>query len=563
VAGSQSSVSKDSVKDSAPYAVVDLFAGPGGLGEGFAECRSGSGAPRFRTVLSVENDRHAYETLRLRAFLRKFEDGFPDAYYRFINGHSHEPNWEELAPAKWREATDETRCLELSDDEAVRGFLDERIEQIRSHWGDRTVLIGGPPCQAYSVVGRVRNHGKPRYDPNKDDRNLLYREYIDVLSKLRPAVAVMENVKGLLSASLGDRRVFPLVLTSLRFPRNDTTYRTYALCPRSGNASLLDDHSDPADFVVRAEEHGIPQARHRVFVVCVRDDIAGALPDALLPRLDRQDGRVSVADVLGAMPKLRSRLSAGDSPGAWRRAVLDAGREVGGIVPSAIPEENCRYRSLVADALKVLRDAPPPASGAPGFVAIPETCPEDLRNWIFDERIEKLPNNETRGHMSTDLTRYFFAAAYAAACGRSPKTRDFPAALAAEHRNWSSGSFDDRFRVQVGGSPATTVTSHLAKDGHYFIHPDPAQVRSLTVREAARVQTFRDNYLFCGPRTSQYVQVGNAVPPFLAWQIANSVWKVLEHHENRARSGHAAHPPGRSQARQSLPLAAAATLAAR
>jgi len=562
VAGSQIPVSKDRVKDSAPFAVVDLFAGPGGLGEGFAECRSGSGTPRFRTVLSVENDRHAYETLRLRAFLRKFGDGFPDEYYRFLNGHSGEPNWDELAPDKWREATDETRCLELGNGEES-DFLDERIEQIRSDWGDRTVLIGGPPCQAYSVVGRVRNHGKPRYDPDKDDRNLLYREYIDVLSKLRPAVAVMENVKGLLSASLGDRRVFPLVLTSLRFPRNDTTYRTYALCPRSGNASLLDDNSDPADFVVRAEEHGIPQKRHRVFVVCVRDDIAETLPDALLPRLDRQDSRVSVADILDAMPKLRSRLSAGDSPRAWRNAVLGAGRELGGIVPSTVPEENRRYRSVVADALKVLKAAPPPASGAAGSVAIPETCPEDLRNWIFDERVEKLPNNETRGHMAADLTRYFFAAAYAAACGRSPKTRDFPAALAAEHRNWSSGSFDDRFRVQVSGSPATTVTSHLAKDGHYFIHPDPAQVRSLTVREAARVQTFRDNYLFCGPRTSQYVQVGNAVPPYLAWQIANSVWKVLEHHENRARSRSAARSPGRSRAREPLPLAAAATFAAR
>lgn len=133
---------KDSLE---PYAVVDLFAGPGGLGEGFAGCRQPrSGAPRFRTVLSVENDRHAHRTLLLRAFLRKFEGGFPEEYYRFVNGQSPEPNWAELDPGKWRQAVDETRCLELGTTQA-HDFLKDRIEQIRRNWGDRTILIGGPP----------------------------------------------------------------------------------------------------------------------------------------------------------------------------------------------------------------------------------------------------------------------------------------------------------------------------------------------------------------------------------------------------------------------------------
>jgi DNA (cytosine-5)-methyltransferase 1 len=151
-----------------------------------------------------------------------------------------------------------------------------------------------------------------------------------------------------------------------------------------------------------------------------------------------------------------------------------------------------------------------------------------LKSWLVDKRLTRFPNNETRSHMLSDLGRYFFASLYGKVAKVSPKASEFPHELSPQHRNWRSGKFADRFRAQLWNGPATTVTSHISKDGHYFIHPDPAQCRSLTVREAARLQTFPDNYFFKGNRTQQFVQVGNAVPPFLAYRIAKALHGLLE-----------------------------------
>jgi len=157
-------------------------------------------------------------------------------------------------------------------------------------------------------------------------------------------------------------------------------------------------------------------------------------------------------------------------------------------------------------------------------------APRGLSSWYKDPKGWKgVCNHETRGHIQGDLIRYLFCASFGSVKHDddrwTPKASDFPSELAPNHSNWSSGKFADRFRVQTADRYATTITSHISKDGHYFIHPDPTQCRSLTVREAARIQTFPDNYFFVGNRTQQYTQVGNAVPPFLAAQIAKIVYQ--------------------------------------
>ena len=513
--------------------VVDLFSGPGGLAEGFAAFKDPHGRSRFNVVFSVEMEPTAHRTLVLRGFLRKFPSGYPAEYYDFLNRDvPRELDWTSLYPREWREACDETRRLVLGTSDAS-SFVRQRIAKIRARYGGRTVLLGGPPCQSYSVVGRARNAGNALYDPVNDKRQSLYLEYAEVLRQLQPAVAVMENVKGMLSAKQGGRPIFSDVMDSLANAGGKDRYWLYSLAPlhagRSWKGGL-----NPKDFLVRAEEHGIPQKRHRVFVVCIRRDVAATLRRDRRPALGHSDSIASVHDIIGEMPMLRSRLSLDDGAAAWQQVLKEAHRLALRHMPSLPSDMEQKFRLALDRAFVSTTGAALPCRAVQGDTDFPDTCPSPLREWIVDPNLTQLPNNETRGHIDEDIARYLYAAAYAFASGRSPRASDFPRALAARHKSWNTGKFVDRFRVQLANHPATTITSHISKDGHYFIHPDPAQCRSLTVREAARLQTFPDNYFFHGSRTQQYVQVGNAVPPYLAWQIARELCEVLDHRDTAA-----------------------------
>lgn len=514
------------------FAVVDLFAGPGGLAEGFSSIRYRDGSRPFNVVLSVEKEASAFQTLRLRSFFRQFDGKPPQEYYQFIEGEIPEPDWEAQFPAQWQRACTETLRMELGAPAAARE-IDERIGSIKRKFRGNTILIGGPPCQAYSLVGRARNRGTEGYVASKDHRHFLYREYIRILQELIPAAFVMENVKGLLSSSVDGDRIFDRVIEDLGRVGGGS-YKLVPLAPRRTQPSLFEEVASPRalDFVVQSEDYGIPQSRHRVIIVGVRRDLATKLerPLATLSSLQRSPTQVSVRDVLRGMPKLRSGLSnRNDSEELWQSAASQIMRQVAKISPELHDDEEREFRdqakrvsNSLAHSVKIYRRR----GGA--YAAVPSSCPEDLRDWLMDEKLRRFPNNETRSHMLADLGRYFYAALYGEIVGTSPKARDFPQELAPSHRNWKSGKFADRFRVQVWNLPATTVTSHISKDGHYFIHPDPNQCRSLTVREAARLQTFPDNYFFKGNRTEQFVQVGNAVPPFLARQIAASVLRLID-----------------------------------
>lgn len=508
---------------SATFGIVDLFAGPGGLGEGFASLVEDGHAP-FRIGISVEKEASAHRTLTLRAFLREYRalhGTLPDQFIDFHAGLATEPDWSAVDAEAWQLAIDEARALELGT-EAAATAIDGAIAKLRKNYDD-TILIGGPPCQAYSLVGRARAKGKIGYVPEEDERHYLFREYIRVLDRLRPAAFVMENVKGMLSSTVESRLVFEMLMEDLSSLGTGQGHHYDLLTVRveDGKASLQ-EAGRPSDFIVRAEQFGVPQRRHRVIIVGIRSDLAGkaARAEIAVSGLTR-----TVSDVIGTMPDLRSGISRGrDDSSAWRNEVVEAAKLLASIHKG---KEDGPLREAFSSVAKRMKSGAPSRRTASYLPDGYGTSNDELLRWLERPELRAIAQHETRGHMPSDLGRYLFAAVFGAVRGYSPKAADFPLTLSPDHRNWHSGVFNDRFRVQLADAAATTVTSHISKDGHYFIHPDPMQCRSLTVREAARLQTFPDDYLFLGNRTQQYVQVGNAVPPFLARQIAKLLWIAL------------------------------------
>jgi DNA (cytosine-5)-methyltransferase 1 len=547
---------------------IDIFAGPGGLSEGFSRLATFAGGPtRFESRLAIEKDPIAARTLELRSFYRSFPEGAaPDEYYDVLRGRRAGASLSLFR--EWREAEAHVWQAELGavSEEELHTRIAERLNGATS-W----VLLGGPPCQAYSLMGRARMTGvgararelhgeldelreKKRSDFAADHRHVLYREYLRIVAVHQPTVFVMENVKGILSARLPDqsgaltRPAFAQIREDLTDPwnalRNDPQadllsafrsgrprrYRLYSLVvPEQRRDHLLGD----SEFLIRSELYGVPQKRHRVILLGVRDDVS-LRPKTLLPST-----RVTVREAIGTLPPLRSGISREqiDSRG-WTNAIRKAFQAYGTALPG--PEE---VQERIGDFL--LGESEPLDRGSSFLPATLTADGSALDRWYRDERLGGVTLHEARSHMVSDLTRYIFAAATAEATGKSPKLEDWPRQLLPKHQNVrhdeeagriTADGFSDRFKVQLWDEPSSTVTSHIAKDGHYFIHPDPMQCRSLTVREAARLQTFPDNYYFCGNRTQQYHQVGNAVPPYLACQIAGIVAKLLEEETERRRA---------------------------
>lgn len=410
---------------------IDIFAGGGGLSEGF--CRAG-----FNIISHIEQDRYAAETLRTRVmFFWLKQSGLLKEYYAYLFGQISR----EALVAKYN--LENLINNNVIREEISEGTIDDILQRVKLSMKRRgiksiDVLMGGPPCQAYSLVGRARDPYKMEYDR----RNYLYKYYVEFLKELHPQIFVFENVPGVLSA--GNGRLFG----DIRRYMNEVGYEI--------NCRILNS----ADFMVL-------QNRKRVILIGWRK-----ANNFQYPSFQRMEHNYSVKNVLDDIPSMKAGEGNGDA------------RD---------------YR------INDINDY--------------------LRRTKIRTHYDKVMNHVARPHRKEDLEIYKYAI-NRYLNGERLKYTDLPEKLQF-HKNRKS--FLDRFKViDQNASASHTVVAHIAKDGHYYIHPDINQLRSLTVREVARLQSFPDNYKFEGSRTAQFIQVGNAVPPLMAVVIGRKVKEMLE-----------------------------------
>jgi len=445
------------------FYAIDLFAGCGGLSEGFK--RAG-----FDIIAQVEMDRWACETLTTRHLYYELKQIGKGYLYRkylmekvpredILNGF---PELKESISHRVIQAT-------LGEDGTRRIF--DKIESSKKFHGTSKfhVLIGGPPCQPYSLAGRARDP----FRMENDGRHYLYKYYLEILECLQPDFFVYENVPGLFTARAGGVEIFIRILddfSSLNPP--------YEITP-----PLEQIYKDPCSYTLDSADFYVPQSRKRLILIGYKRSLELKNPEIkeIFTKLQKQalrnkeDGYLTAGDAIGDLPPLK------------------------------------------------------PGEGSDGWFA-PYNRHTDLKYYQVKMREDSpgILNHRARTHMKSDLERYKFFIEHhrngngAATLNDLIKERP---ELIPNHRHLDK--FLDRFKVQWWDRPSSTITAHICKDGHYYIHPDIRQCRSFTVREAARCQSFPDNFKFEGPRTEQFRQVGNAVSPLLAREIARAIIKEL------------------------------------
>lgn len=411
---------------------IDLFAGAGGLSEGFI--RAG-----YKPLAHVEFDQAACFTLKTRLayhYLKEKEN--LESYFDYLKGKLNRRDLYSLIP-------DELLNTVINKTIGAENKIIFKEIDILSGKKKVDLIIGGPPCQAYSLVGRARDKDGMR----KDMRNYLYIQYTKFLKKYKPKLFVFENVPGLLSANNGQ---YYHKMCKLFY---DTGYII-------------------KNFNLDASNFGVLQNRKRVLIIGYRKDL-----NIILPDLENfRSGILSyVENVFSDLPKLQA--------GEGTEKYINYSRETNSWLEQARIRNGNYVLTQHVSRPNTLQDK--------------EIYRIAVEKW--NKKMERLDYNDLPERLKTHKNRY---------------------------------SFFDRFKVVAANVPFShTVVAHIAKDGHYYIHPDLEQNRSISIREAARLQSFPDDYYFEGVkenanRTAAFKQIGNAVPTLMAYQIAKELLMYLK-----------------------------------
>lgn len=403
---------------------IDLFAGAGGLSEGFI--RAG-----FEPVAHVEMNKNACDTLKTRTA------------FHYLKEHKRISEYHDYLKEKitrdelWNKIPSHLINSVINKEISPETLLDI-FEIIDKELNNKEVdlIIGGPPCQAYSVAGRVRK------DMTDDPRNHLYKYYVEFLKKYKPKMFVFENVPGILSANNG------IYLQSIFDAVREAGYE-------------LDKQ------VLNAQDFGVLQDRKRVIIIGWRNDLEFEYPQFAKVKNEFEVLKHLFSD----LPKIKS------GQGEWRVS---------------------KYTKAPNNYLT--------NSG--------------IRNGV-----DFTTQHISRFNNDNDLEIYRIAVDKWVNKGIRLNYGELPPRLI-RHNNVKT--FTNRFQVVNHKGVSHTVVAHICADGHYYIHPDIHQNRSITVREAARIQSFPDDYFFESSRTAAFKQIGNAVPVLMAEGIAKKIKEVYE-----------------------------------
>lgn len=404
---------------------IDLFAGCGGLMDGFEQ------SGHYDTVAAVEWEKAPCRNLEKR--LRE----------------------------KWKYNDADQRVLRFDIqriDELFSGWNDDNdygtsvgLDKLIEEANGIDVIIGGPPCQAYSIAGRVRDENGMR----DDYRNYLFESYIKVLERYQPKAFIFENVPGILSAKPGDRNIIEIIQES---------FAEAGYC-------LLENLSEA---IIDFTEYGVPQNRKRIIIFGVKKDYFGEKAEAIVKQFYAE-----------ALPKFKSKK---------KKTVLEAI----GDLPKLYP---------VAEDIKV--------NGTRTRHSLPNpNVPNHIARWQSDRDVGifKLLTEDIESGRCEYMSIKSLKQLYTDMTGKSSNVH--------------------KYHVIRWDEPSNLIPAHLYKDGLRHIHPDSSQQRTLTVREAARLQTFPDDYIFNGSNMELYKMIGNAVPPQFAKCCANAVYDILQQFDN-------------------------------
>jgi DNA (cytosine-5)-methyltransferase 1 len=352
------------------------------------------------------------------------------------------------------------------------------------------IIIGGPPCQSFSTIGPRSGYGVNDTRFQKDKRDRLYLDFVKIVKEVRPRFIVIENVMGILSKKDGRKTPFvKKIVKSLE---------------KIGYSFKIEGRNEEYQ-ILNSVNFGVPQRRKRVLIIGNRIGLKNSIinPTHYDPEHEQPVKElkkcITLKEAIGDLPRLKAKITMT----GIKKEDIEKIEKLNESINSGMDEADYHIKTI-AENSNFLHFV---SSGV-----LTGKAPDVLRDHVA--RSQQITDIQLFGIMKPGETAKDFI--------NNGYTENEKKLI-----KYNMSSFYDKYRKQKWNGPATTLFAHLEKDGNRFIHPDSKQARTLTVREAARIQSFPDDFIFEGPYNKKFRQIGNAVPPLVAYNIGICLVKMM------------------------------------